>query len=163
MAACARQAWAARQPARLRFGTGSCGFAVSRRRIEGGVAGDQATALATLVAEETLAATDHEAASAPSEATRPTPAVETWTADGLQALADAYRAERGAPRFDPEARNLRHTYVTPSEDGRTWRVQQMLVDAEMLNDWVAEFGIDLAASREAALPVMRLERIGPLV
>ncbi len=32
--------------------------------------------------------------------------------------------------LDPNARNARHTYVTPSEDKKSWRVQQMLVDPD---------------------------------
>lgn len=89
-------------------------------------------------------------------------AADGWTTKRLQAVADEYRAERGMLRFDPEARNARHTYITPSDDGRTWRVEQMLVDPEMANDWVAAFDIDLDASRAHGQPVMRLERIGPL-
>jgi len=42
-------------------------------------------------------------------------------------------------------------------------VQQMLVDPEGHNDWVAEFEVDLAASRQAGEPVLRLRRIGALV
>ena len=38
----------------------------------------------------------------------------------------------------------------------------MLVDAEGLNDWVAELEVDLAASRDAGQPVLRLLRLGPL-
>ena len=57
------------------------------------------------------------------------------------AALDAYRAEHERLRLDPEARNLRHTYVQP-DDGRTWKVEQMLVDPEMINDWVAEFEVD---------------------
>jgi hypothetical protein len=38
----------------------------------------------------------------------------------------------------------------------------MLVDPEMDNDWVAEFEVDLAASREADEPVIRLRRLGSL-
>jgi hypothetical protein len=75
---------------------------------------------------------------------------------------DAFRAEHGRLRFDPEARNVRHTYVTPSDDGLTWRVQQMLVDEEGHHAWVAEFEVDLAASREAREPAMRAVRVGPL-
>ncbi len=63
----------------------------------------------------------------------------------------------------PEARNIRHTYVIPSEDKKSWRVQQMLVDPEGDNDWVAEFEVDLAQSRAAGEPVLRLRRIGSLV
>ncbi|HET8644451.1 MAG TPA: DUF3516 domain-containing protein, partial [Vicinamibacteria bacterium] len=65
-------------------------------------------------------------------------------------------------RLDPEARNLRHTHVTPSPDTATWRVQQMLVDTEGLNDWVAELEVDLGASRAAAQPVLRLLRLASL-
>jgi hypothetical protein len=38
----------------------------------------------------------------------------------------------------------------------------MLVDPGMVNDWVAEFAVDLDASREAGQPRLRLVRIGPL-
>jgi len=75
---------------------------------------------------------------------------------------EIFRAEHGALRLDPEARNIRHTYVTPSEDGETWRVQQMLVDTEGHNDWVAEFEVDLAASRDANEAAVRVVRVGPL-
>ncbi len=75
---------------------------------------------------------------------------------------EAFRAEHGALRLDPEARNIRHTYVTPSDDGQTWRVQQMLVDTEDHNDWVAEFEVDLAASREKQEAVVRVVTVGPV-
>ena len=39
----------------------------------------------------------------------------------------------------------------------------MLVDPEMINDWVAEFEVDLAASREAGQPRLTLRRLGALV
>ena len=41
-----------------------------------------------------------------------------------------------------------------------WRVQQMLVDADMVNDWVAEFDVDLIASRALDRPHLRLLRLG---
>jgi superfamily II RNA helicase len=85
-----------------------------------------------------------------------------WTAERLQAALDAYHAEHQYICLDPNARNIRHTYVIPAEDKRTWRVQQMLVDPEEHNDWVAEFEVDLARSREAAEPVLRLVRLGSL-
>ena len=85
-----------------------------------------------------------------------------WTAARLRAAAEAYQAEHARMRTDPEARNLRHTHVTPASDGRTWRVQQVLVDPELHNDWVADFVVDLAASREAERPVLRLRHLGPL-
>ncbi|HWQ09720.1 MAG TPA: DUF3516 domain-containing protein, partial [Holophaga sp.] len=86
---------------------------------------------------------------------------EAWTPERLKALMEAYRAEHGAPRLDPEGRNLRHTYVQPDEETKTWRVQQMLVDMDGANDWVAEYDVDLEASREEEQPVLDLRRLGP--
>lgn len=86
-----------------------------------------------------------------------------WTPERLRQAMDAYLAEHERLLLTPEARNLRHTYVLPSEDRRTWRVQQMLVDPQAHNDWVAEFAVDLAASRAVGEPVLRLLRLGPLV
>jgi hypothetical protein len=85
-----------------------------------------------------------------------------WTPERLRAAREAYRVEHASLRLDPEARNLRHTYVKPSDDGATWRVQQMLVDPEAHNDWVAEVDIDLAASRDLGEPVLNLLRLGSL-
>jgi hypothetical protein len=87
---------------------------------------------------------------------------EPWTAERLRAALDAYLAEHQSVRFDPEARNLRHTYLTRPEGGAVSRVQQVLVDPEMHNDWVAEFEVDLAASRGAQQPLLALVRIGPV-
>ena len=84
-----------------------------------------------------------------------------WTADRLRNAMDEYHAGHKRIRLDPEARNLRHTYVLPSEDKRTWRVQQMLVDSEELNDWCAEFEVDLEKSREEREPAVRLKRLEP--
>jgi hypothetical protein len=86
----------------------------------------------------------------------------TWTADRLDKIMEAYETGHERLCLDPNARNARHTYVTPSEDKQAWRVQQMLVDPKADNDWVAEFDVDLAASRAAAGPVLRLRRIGSL-
>ena len=46
---------------------------------------------------------------------------------------------------------------------KSWRVQQMLVDPEEANDWVAEFEVDLAQSRTLGEPFLQLRRIGSLV
>jgi hypothetical protein len=76
---------------------------------------------------------------------------------------DTYLADHQQLLLTPDARNVRHTYVTPSEDRKIWRVQQMLVDPDAHNDWVAEFEVDLAESRKMGEPVMRLRRMGSLV
>jgi hypothetical protein len=52
--------------------------------------------------------------------------------------------------------------VLPAEDKKAWRVQQMLVDPEEHNDWVAEFEVDLGESRKLGEPALRLRRIGSL-
>jgi hypothetical protein len=88
---------------------------------------------------------------------------QSWTVERLQQAMKAYLVDHQQLLLTPEARNLRHTYVTPSADNKTWRVQQMLVDPEGHNDWVAEFEVNLAASRAAAEPVLRLRRLGSLV
>ena len=85
-----------------------------------------------------------------------------WTAERLRAAMESFRAGHRHLCLDPEARNVRHTYVTPAEDKRTWRVQQMLVDPDAHNDWVAEFTVDLSVSRATGEPALRLVRIGSL-
>ena len=85
-----------------------------------------------------------------------------WTAARLRQALDAYRADHRTIRLDPAARNRHHTYVLPSEDKTRWRVQQMLVDPDEANDWVAEFDVDLPRSRELGEPAMSLRYLGPL-
>jgi superfamily II RNA helicase len=86
-----------------------------------------------------------------------------WTTERLREAREAYRLEHAPMRLDPEARNLRHTHVAPSDDGGRWIVQQTLVDPDGHNDWLLEVEADLAASRAAGEPVLRLRRIGSLV
>ncbi len=87
---------------------------------------------------------------------------QPWTAARLQQAMDDYHAEHERLCLDPNARNARHTYVVASEDKNSWRVQQMLVDPEGHNDWVAEFDVDLAESRKQGEPALRLRRLGSL-
>ena len=91
------------------------------------------------------------------------PPGEPWTKDGLRQALEAYHAGHARIRLDPAARNRRHTYVMPQEDQTRWRVQQMLVDPEEANDWVAEFDVDLPRSRASGEPDLSLVRLGPLV
>ena len=108
-----------------------------------------------------LAIGDFEAAianlSSPQDADR-----QPWTASRLEQILAAYQADHKYICLDPNARNIRHTYVTPAEDRKTWRVQQMLVDPEENNDWVAEFEVDLMESRKLGEPVLKLRRLGSL-
>ena len=90
------------------------------------------------------------------------PEGEPWDASRLRTIADAYFAGHRMLRLDPEARNARHTYVKPSEDRLFWRVEQVLIDPEDHNDWMAEFDVDLAKSRAAEEPWLQLRRFGPV-
>jgi superfamily II RNA helicase len=87
---------------------------------------------------------------------------EAWPPERLAASLAEYQEEHGPVRLDPEARNLRHTRVLPTPDGRAWRVEQVLVDPDLHNDWMATFAVDLDASRAASRPVLWLERLGPI-
>jgi len=91
------------------------------------------------------------------------PEGQTWAPERLRLAMDKYHVGHQRLCLDPNARNNRFTFVVPSEDKRAWRVQQMLVDPEEHNDWVAEFDVDLVASRAADAPVLALRRIGDLV
>jgi hypothetical protein len=53
--------------------------------------------------------------------------------------------------------------VTRSDEGLVWKVEQMLVDVEGLDDWVLELEVDLEASRREEEPVLRLVRLESLV
>jgi superfamily II RNA helicase len=88
------------------------------------------------------------------------PEGEAWTIERLRQAVDAYHVEHQHICLDPNARNLRHTYVLPSEDKTQWRVQQVLVDPDEHNDWLVEFEVDLAQSRSSGEPALRLLRMG---
>ncbi len=109
-----------------------------------------------------LASEDFEAALPIANALPPAEDETPWTADAFRRALDAYYADHQRISLDPAARNIRHTYVTVADDRQSWRVQQMLVDPEEHNDWVAEFRIDLAQSRVAREPALRLVRLGSL-
>src|SRR5690606_25042894 len=72
----------------------------------------------------------------------------------------AFREARNLLRFDPEARNAKHFHAKADEAARIWRVEQVLVDAEGINDWSATFLVDLAASDAAGAPVVTWTRMG---
>lgn len=63
--------------------------------------------------------------------------------------------------FDPEARNIRHTFVN-KKDENTWIIQQTLVDTEGFNDWMAEFILDIQSSKKEQRPVLQICKIGSI-
>ena len=87
---------------------------------------------------------------------------DAWTAERLRAALDEYLEEHERIRLDPTARNVRHTYVILSEDRRIWRVQQMVVDPEEINDWSIDFEVDLIRSRQSAEPVLGFRQFARL-
>jgi superfamily II RNA helicase len=86
-----------------------------------------------------------------------------WPPEALETAFDSFCTEHERLRLDPEARNARHSYFEPVPETRTWRLHQMLLDPADNNDWVAEFIIDLEASRAAAMPLLHLSRISPFI
>jgi len=90
-------------------------------------------------------------------------AIEAWTSERFRVQMEMYHVEHRELRLDAEGRNLRHTYIQRDGESGTWTLQQMLVDPEELNDWVAEFEVDLPKSKASRGPVLRLRKLGPLV
>ena len=88
--------------------------------------------------------------------------VGEWTAVSLSAKLDDYFAEHDGIRLDPEARNVKHCFVTElSEPGkRLWRVEQMLIDRDELNDWSVVFEVNLEKCDAAGEVVLRLVGVG---
>jgi hypothetical protein len=92
-----------------------------------------------------------------------TPAVENdWTLARLEAALAAFKSDHADIRLDPEARNLRHTFVKPSDDGKSWTVLQKIVDPEEHNDWAVEVVVDIGESKRRSAPVMQLKKFGEL-
>jgi hypothetical protein len=67
-------------------------------------------------------------------------------------------------RLDAEGRNRRHIYFEKNrvDNPVQWRVQQMIIDTEGKNDWVAEFTLDLGPPRKRGAPEIVLVGCGPL-
>lgn len=87
---------------------------------------------------------------------------ESWTPQRLERIALDYLKEHERLSLDNEARNARHTYVKPAEDGKSWLVQQTLVDPEGHNDWSLDVRVDLLQSRATGKAFLELLRIGPI-
>lgn len=81
-----------------------------------------------------------------------------WTESMLTEIMAAYTAEHHKFRLDVEGRALAHTIVT--YEGDVMHIQQMLQDEEEFNDWSIDFEINLADSREAGMPLLKMLRIG---
>jgi superfamily II RNA helicase len=91
------------------------------------------------------------------------PEGEPWTVERLRQAVAEYHVEHERICLDPNARNLRHTHVSRSDDEGRWLVQQVLIDPDAHNDWIVELEVDLATSRASGEPSLGLRRIGRMV
>jgi hypothetical protein len=122
--------------------------------LRGVVNGELEPALASVESDQPAASSEGVAVSEPVG--------EVFSVEQLKQALESYHVGHQRICLDPNARNVRHTYVKASDDKRLWRVQQVLVDPEGHNDWIAEFEVDLAKSRVTRAPVMRLLRVAAL-
>ncbi|MEO7425292.1 MAG: DUF3516 domain-containing protein, partial [Fibrobacteria bacterium] len=83
-----------------------------------------------------------------------------WSEERLRKALEGYRADHGMFRLDPEGRSPLHTVIDRENFPGSWRVEQMLQDHEGHNDGKAAFEVDLAASKAAGAPVLRLIGFG---
>jgi superfamily II RNA helicase len=83
--------------------------------------------------------------------------VRETTPEALEQSFAPFFAEHAAIRLDPSARAPDRTRITP--EPASWEVAQVISDAEGDDDWAIFASVDLAASREAAAPVVSLHRV----
>ncbi len=67
--------------------------------------------------------------------------------------------DHGLIRMDPEARNTKQFRVDEIPGRRAWRVEQVLVDTEEMNDWSAVFMVDLDRCDQEMRVVLELEDV----
>jgi hypothetical protein len=81
----------------------------------------------------------------------------------LRSAVAPFYDEHERIRLDPTARNIQHTYLIKDDLPGSLRIQQILVDPEELNDWIAEFVVNMDVSRTTSEVSLTLKRIGSLV
>lgn len=83
-------------------------------------------------------------------------------ARALQENLRPYLEQRGRFRLDPEGRSKLHTHVEEDAAAGQWRIAQVLIDPEGLNDWELRFSLSLEESRQADRPILHFESAGPI-
>ncbi|PTX94565.1 DEAD/DEAH box helicase [Opitutus sp. ER46] len=73
-----------------------------------------------------------------------------------------YFEARGRFRLDPEGRAGKHTHWETDAAAGTWRVAQVLIDAEAQNDWEVRFTVSLARSRDENRAVVTFDGLAPI-
>lgn len=81
----------------------------------------------------------------------------------LRGTVEQFLSTNRGLRFDPEARNRKHTRISAENGKRTWEVEQILVDQEDLNDWRLIVKVDLDESDEKERAVLEWVEFGPIV
>jgi hypothetical protein len=76
------------------------------------------------------------------------------TPEQLEATYKTYAEDHLRILTDPKSRNAQNTKITPSEDGKHWEIQQVLVDPDGHNDWEACFSVDLEGSAQLGEPAL---------
>jgi superfamily II RNA helicase len=77
-----------------------------------------------------------------------------WTAERWRSALEPYFAEHDSIGIDTDARGAR--FVEVAETGRTWPVGQVLDDPAGHHEWLISAEIDLEASDEAGVAVVRM-------
>ncbi len=79
----------------------------------------------------------------------------------LKKVQEEYLKEHSRLSFEPEARNLKYTHIEKDEQNAVLQIQQVLVDVNGFNDWIADFTVDIKASKQKGRPDIMLKRIHP--
>jgi hypothetical protein len=80
---------------------------------------------------------------------------DPWTPQRFAEALGPYFDEFATLRVDHAARSPQNTLIDAKSDG-AWRVRQVLCDPEDFNEWCLTCEVDLARSREADRPVLRV-------
>jgi superfamily II RNA helicase len=82
----------------------------------------------------------------------------SWNVMRIRNAFTEFWAEHSAIRLDPEARSPKHLRIV-DRGSEYWSFEQVICDPEDHNDWALFGRVDLAASRLAGHPVIKLDRI----
>jgi hypothetical protein len=85
---------------------------------------------------------------------------DPWDAERFREALAPFLAEHGGIRFDPEARQARHTRLRPLEP-RVFDATQALLDPEGEPLWAIHGRVDLRGERDPEGPIVQVLRIGP--
>jgi hypothetical protein len=85
-----------------------------------------------------------------------------WGSHDLEQKMEQYYQDHSRILTDPKARAPQYLTIGSSQGGKTWKVEQVLIDLDEHNDWRVEFELDLDQSRELGKPKLKLMGVGPI-